>query len=154
MTFLVGYSGWSYDDWVDAFYPVEMANKKGKWFDYYARFFRTTTNLMTAIYKHLQHQSLFPFRYVSMASSRVLIFFVGQEIMWDSISFNLANFWEVLEKLCDIKLIYALFILPSSSPNSHDSLVTNPSPFLVSSQTNIPSTIRRILSVFSARVIS
>gem|GEM_PF-3567549 len=38
MTILVGCSGWSYDDWVGAFYPVELAKKKGEWFDYYAQF--------------------------------------------------------------------------------------------------------------------
>jgi uncharacterized protein YecE (DUF72 family) len=41
MTILVGCSGWSYDDWVGAFYPVELANKKGEWFDYYSQYFRT-----------------------------------------------------------------------------------------------------------------
>jgi uncharacterized protein YecE (DUF72 family) len=41
MTILVGCSGWSYDDWVGAFYPVELANKKGAWFDYYAQYFKT-----------------------------------------------------------------------------------------------------------------
>jgi len=41
MTILVGCSGWSYDDWVGAFYPVELANKKGAWFDYYAKYFST-----------------------------------------------------------------------------------------------------------------
>ena len=41
MTILVGCSGWSYDDWVGAFYPVELANKKGEWFDYYAQYFST-----------------------------------------------------------------------------------------------------------------
>jgi uncharacterized protein YecE (DUF72 family) len=41
MTILVGCSGWSYDDWVGAFYPVDLTNKKGAWFDYYAQFFST-----------------------------------------------------------------------------------------------------------------
>jgi uncharacterized protein YecE (DUF72 family) len=41
MTILVGCSGWSYKDWVGAFYPVELANKKGEWFDYYAQYFST-----------------------------------------------------------------------------------------------------------------
>ena len=41
MTILVGCSGWSYDDWVGAFYPVDLANKKGEWFDYYAQYFST-----------------------------------------------------------------------------------------------------------------
>lgn len=34
MTILVGSSGWSYDDWVGRFYPVELAKKKGEWFSY------------------------------------------------------------------------------------------------------------------------
>jgi uncharacterized protein YecE (DUF72 family) len=29
------------DDWVGAFYHVELANKKGEWFDYYAQYFST-----------------------------------------------------------------------------------------------------------------
>jgi uncharacterized protein YecE (DUF72 family) len=41
MAILVGCSGWSYDDWVGAFYPVELANKKGEWFDYYSQYFST-----------------------------------------------------------------------------------------------------------------
>jgi hypothetical protein len=41
MKISVGCSGWSYDDWVGAFYPMELANKKGEWFDYYARYFQT-----------------------------------------------------------------------------------------------------------------
>lgn len=41
MSILVGCSGWSYDDWVGGFYPIELANKKGAWFDYYAQYFRT-----------------------------------------------------------------------------------------------------------------
>jgi uncharacterized protein YecE (DUF72 family) len=41
MTILVGCSGWSYDDWVGAFYPVALANKKGEWFDYYSEYFGT-----------------------------------------------------------------------------------------------------------------
>lgn len=41
MAVLVGCSGWSYDDWVGRFYPVELAKKKGEWFAYYAEFFRT-----------------------------------------------------------------------------------------------------------------
>jgi uncharacterized protein YecE (DUF72 family) len=39
MTIQVGCSGWSYDDWVGGFYPIELANKKGAWFDYYAQYF-------------------------------------------------------------------------------------------------------------------
>ncbi len=41
MTILVGCSGWSYDDWVGKFYPIELAKKKGDWFTYYAQFFNT-----------------------------------------------------------------------------------------------------------------
>jgi uncharacterized protein YecE (DUF72 family) len=41
MSILIGCSGWSYADWVGAFYPVELANKKGGWFDYYAQYFAT-----------------------------------------------------------------------------------------------------------------
>jgi uncharacterized protein YecE (DUF72 family) len=41
MTIVVGCSGWSYDDWVGRFYPVEMASRKGEWFAYYAQYFHT-----------------------------------------------------------------------------------------------------------------
>jgi len=41
MTILVGCSGWSYNDWVGAFYPAELAGKKGEWLDYYAQYFHT-----------------------------------------------------------------------------------------------------------------
>jgi uncharacterized protein YecE (DUF72 family) len=41
MTILVGCSGWSYDDWVGKFYPLELAKRKGDWFAYYAQFFNT-----------------------------------------------------------------------------------------------------------------
>ena len=41
MTILVGCSGWSYEDWVGAFYPVELTNKKGEWFEYYSKYFST-----------------------------------------------------------------------------------------------------------------
>ena len=41
MTIIIGASGWSYDDWVDPFYPREIANKKGDWFAYYAKYFKT-----------------------------------------------------------------------------------------------------------------
>jgi len=37
----IGCSGWSYDDWVGRFYPIELAKRKGEWLSYYARFFRT-----------------------------------------------------------------------------------------------------------------
>jgi uncharacterized protein YecE (DUF72 family) len=40
MAILVGCSGWSYDDWVGRFYPVELA-KKGEWFSYYSEYFNT-----------------------------------------------------------------------------------------------------------------
>src|SRR5512136_1024769 len=38
---LVGCSGWSYDDWVGRFYPIELAKRKDEWFSYYAQFFST-----------------------------------------------------------------------------------------------------------------
>lgn len=41
MAALVGCSGWSYDDWVDRFYPAELAKKKGEWLSYYLKFFQT-----------------------------------------------------------------------------------------------------------------
>ena len=41
MTILVGCRGWSYDDWVGRFYPVELAARKGDWFAYYAQYFPT-----------------------------------------------------------------------------------------------------------------
>lgn len=41
MTILIGASGWSYDDWVGRFYPVELAKRKGEWFSYYSQFFST-----------------------------------------------------------------------------------------------------------------
>ncbi len=41
MTILVGCSGWSYDDWVGRFYPIELARKKGEWFSYYANYLQT-----------------------------------------------------------------------------------------------------------------
>lgn len=39
MTILVGTSGWSYDDWVGAFYPPHL--KKDGWLELYASHFRT-----------------------------------------------------------------------------------------------------------------
>ncbi len=42
MTVLVGCSGWSYDDWVGRFYPLDLAQKRGEWLHYYAQYFRTT----------------------------------------------------------------------------------------------------------------
>ena len=50
MTILVGCSGWSYDDWVGAFYPVELAKKKREWFDYYAQYF-TTVEINSTFYR-------------------------------------------------------------------------------------------------------
>lgn len=41
MVILIGCSGWSYDDWVGRFYPIELAKKKGDWFAYYSDYFRT-----------------------------------------------------------------------------------------------------------------
>jgi uncharacterized protein YecE (DUF72 family) len=41
MKILLGCSGWSYDDWVGRFYPMELAKRKGGWFSYYAQFFKT-----------------------------------------------------------------------------------------------------------------
>ncbi len=41
MTVLVGCSGWSYDDWVGRFYPIELSKKKGDWLSYYANYFQT-----------------------------------------------------------------------------------------------------------------
>jgi len=41
MTIMIGCSGWSYDDWVGRFYPVEMAKKKSDWFNYYSDYFKT-----------------------------------------------------------------------------------------------------------------
>jgi uncharacterized protein YecE (DUF72 family) len=38
---LVGCSGWSYDDWVGRFYPIDVGKDKGKWFPYYSRYFST-----------------------------------------------------------------------------------------------------------------
>jgi len=33
MAILVGCSGWSYDDWVGRFYPMELAKMEGEWQD-------------------------------------------------------------------------------------------------------------------------
>ena len=41
MTVLIGCSGWSYDDWVGRFYPLDLAQKRGEWLRYYAGYFRT-----------------------------------------------------------------------------------------------------------------
>lgn len=39
---LTGCSGWSYTDWVDRFYPRELAQRHSDWLRYYATYFRTT----------------------------------------------------------------------------------------------------------------
>lgn len=39
--FLVGTSGWSYDDWVGPVYPPEFAQRKGAWLELYGRRFGT-----------------------------------------------------------------------------------------------------------------
>jgi uncharacterized protein YecE (DUF72 family) len=41
MAVSVGCSGWSYDDWVGKFYPMDLAKKKGEWFSYYADYFNS-----------------------------------------------------------------------------------------------------------------
>lgn len=41
MAILVGCSGWSYDDWIGRFYPLDLAGKKGEWFSYYKEYFQT-----------------------------------------------------------------------------------------------------------------
>jgi uncharacterized protein YecE (DUF72 family) len=41
MTVLMGCSGWSYDDWVGRFYPLDLAQKRGEWLRYYAGYFKT-----------------------------------------------------------------------------------------------------------------
>ncbi len=41
MTILIGCSGWSYDDWVGRFYPIDLARKKEEWLRYYASYFNT-----------------------------------------------------------------------------------------------------------------
>jgi uncharacterized protein YecE (DUF72 family) len=51
MTILLGCSGWSYDDWVGRFYPMELAKKKGEWLSYYAQFFDTVE--INSTYYHL-----------------------------------------------------------------------------------------------------
>ncbi|MFP4170156.1 MAG: DUF72 domain-containing protein [Methanomassiliicoccales archaeon] len=54
MHVLIGCSGWSYDDWVGRFYPVELANREGEWFPYYARFFDTVE--INSTYYHLPNE--------------------------------------------------------------------------------------------------
>jgi len=41
VTVLIGCSGWSYDDWVGRFYPIDLAKKKEEWLRYYANYFST-----------------------------------------------------------------------------------------------------------------
>ena len=41
MAALIGCSGWSYDDWIERFYPASLGSKKSEWFAYYAKFFPT-----------------------------------------------------------------------------------------------------------------
>ena len=38
---LVGCSGWSYDDWIGNFYPIELAKRKDEWLSYYSQYFNT-----------------------------------------------------------------------------------------------------------------
>ncbi|OPX60704.1 MAG: hypothetical protein A4E29_01070 [Methanomassiliicoccales archaeon PtaB.Bin134] len=37
----IGCSGWSFEDWVGRFYPVNMARKKEEWLRYYSSYFNT-----------------------------------------------------------------------------------------------------------------
>ncbi len=39
---IAGCSGWSYTDWVDRFYPRELAQRHSDWLRYYASYFGTT----------------------------------------------------------------------------------------------------------------
>ena len=41
MAILIGCSGWSYDDWVERFYPANIGSKKSEWLGYYGKFFPT-----------------------------------------------------------------------------------------------------------------
>ncbi len=41
MSVSVGCSGWSFDDWVGKFYPMDLAKKKGEWFSFYAGYFNS-----------------------------------------------------------------------------------------------------------------
>jgi uncharacterized protein YecE (DUF72 family) len=50
MGVLVGCSGWSYNDWVGRFYPIELAKKKGEWLAYYAQYF-TTVEINSTFYR-------------------------------------------------------------------------------------------------------
>ena len=37
----IGTCGWSYKDWIGAFYPESMRDKRGGWLEYYGRYFPT-----------------------------------------------------------------------------------------------------------------
>lgn len=39
MVVLIGCSGWSYDDWIERFYPTSLSGKRSEWLAYYARYF-------------------------------------------------------------------------------------------------------------------
>jgi uncharacterized protein YecE (DUF72 family) len=41
MSISVGCSGWSYDDWVGKFYPMDLAKKRNDWFSFYASYFNS-----------------------------------------------------------------------------------------------------------------
>jgi uncharacterized protein YecE (DUF72 family) len=41
MAALIGCSGWSYDDWIERFYPASIGSKKSEWLAFYAKFFPT-----------------------------------------------------------------------------------------------------------------
>lgn len=47
---LIGCSGWSYEDWVGRFYPVNLARKKEEWLRYYANYF-TTVEINSTFYR-------------------------------------------------------------------------------------------------------
>ena len=41
MATLIRCSGWSYDDWVETFYPSIISSRKSEWLGYYAKYFPT-----------------------------------------------------------------------------------------------------------------
>jgi len=41
MAVLIGCSGWSYDDWIERFYPASLGSRKSEWLAYYGKFFPT-----------------------------------------------------------------------------------------------------------------
>lgn len=41
MAIIIGCSGWSFDDWVGRFYPIDLAQRRGEWLRYYAGYFKT-----------------------------------------------------------------------------------------------------------------